>query len=65
MLRLLLQLQEHCSSELDKSLDISTPLPIVGDSFSEGQSKVTSIVVQKLMNGIGVNAAKLAAHIDS
>ena len=65
MLRLLLQLQEHCSAKLDKPLDISTPLTIVGDSFSAGQFKFTSRGIQKLMHGIDVNTANIAAHIDS
>ena len=65
MLRLLLKVQEHCYSELDNFLDISTPLAIVGDSFSTGQFKVTSRGMQKLMHGIDVNMAMLDVQIDS
>ena len=36
VLKLLLQLQEHCSAKRNESLDVSTPLEFAGDSLSAG-----------------------------
>ena len=50
VLKLLLQLQEHCYAGRNKSMDVSTPLAFAGDSLSAGQFKVICRCMQKLQD---------------
>ena len=64
VLKLLLQLQEHCSTKRNESLDVSTPLAFEGDSLSAGQFKMTCSGMQQLLHIIDVDAVNIAAHLD-
>ena len=64
VLKLLLQLQEHCSDKLNEYLKVSTPLVFVGYSLLVGQFKVTCSGMQLLLNSIDVDAAEIAAQLD-
>ena len=63
-LKLLLQLQEHCSAKRNESLGVSTPLAFAGDSLSAGQFKVTCSGMQLLLHSINVNTVEIAAQLD-
>ena len=64
VLKILMQLQDHCSAKRNESLDVSTPLAFSGDSLSVGQFKVTCSGMQLLLHSIDVEAIKIAAQID-
>ena len=64
VLKLLLQLQEHCSDKRSKYLDISTPLAFSGESLSAGQFKVTYTGMHLLLHSIDVSAVDIAAQLD-
>ena len=62
VLKLLLQLQEHCYAGRKESLDISTPLAFMGDSLSAGQFKVTCRCMQQLLHCIDLDTVNIAAQ---
>ena len=64
VLKLLLQLQEHCSAERNEYLGVSTPLVFAGDSLSAGQFKVTCSGMQQILHSIDVDAVKIATQLD-